>query len=75
MSEDTEVKSKVQEDIDRLVAVQDEEGYQSGWVLHQLQKKHNFCNLTEEDWYYLAKQLGYKRGWASYKIGVFVISC
>lgn len=52
--------------VQQMINIQQEKGYQKGWVYHQL-KDLPELNLSLSDWQEVARRLEYKPGWAWHK--------
>ncbi len=52
--------------VQKIINIQQEKGYQKGWVYHQL-KDLPELNLSLADWQEVARRLEYKPGWAWHK--------
>jgi superfamily II DNA or RNA helicase len=52
--------------VQQIINIQQEKGYQKGWVYHQL-KDLPELNLSLSDWQEVARRLEYKPGWAWHK--------
>lgn len=63
---DTEYDEENLEIVQSIINIQEEMGYQKGWVYHQL-KELPELELSLGDWREIARRLGYKAGWGWYK--------
>lgn len=54
-------------ELNKLIGIQKNSGFQPGWVLYELEKKFDFAKLTAEQWELIADELGYSPGWAYYR--------
>ncbi|MBW4607992.1 MAG: DEAD/DEAH box helicase [Hassallia sp. WJT32-NPBG1] len=52
--------------VQQIINLQEEKGYQKGWVYHQLVKMPQL-HLGINDWQEVGRRLGYKPGWAWHK--------
>lgn len=48
----------------RLIEQQQSCSYERGWVLFRLEEATDFAKLTQEQWFTIAEELGFQRGWA-----------
>ena len=63
---ETEYNEENLEIVQAIIDIQEEKGYQKGWVYYQL-KELPELELSLGDWREIARRLGYKAGWGWYK--------
>ncbi len=63
---ETEYNEENLEIVQAIIDIQEEKGYQKGWVYYQL-KELPELELSLGDWREIARRLGYQAGWGWYK--------
>jgi superfamily II DNA or RNA helicase len=69
-----EFDSEKIEIVKQIILEQQERGYQKGWVVYQLLDLPEL-NLSLGDWREIARLLGYRAGWAWYKLNEMQTRC